>query len=294
MDAALSRPVRKAPRSRSTYTSYCMIPGVQLWRLVDSSVECRDKPESRWRQIDAKRTPCDARAAFSEEICKIAVFLLAVPVEVELGWSWSIVDVAPRSRSSLLFPASTIGVPAHSRRRSVGLQRDLVRWIQDFERNPRSPYLPNLVKVNLVVSLFFSAAVALGRFEGHYGFLCCSGLLGAVGVDGGPVSPFWRRIVPRARDLLVVRPVRVGYLTLACESSTNLTETLVNSVGSRPECHSGMRFQCDECRSFCWTVLEPATLGVVYGAARYRQGGFVLGSPGEIVSDVFPYLLVRL
>nr|CAD1844141.1 unnamed protein product [Ananas comosus var. bracteatus] len=43
-------------------------------------------------------------------------------------------------------------------------------------------------------------------------------------------------------------------------------------------------------RDFCWTVLEPATLGVVYGAARYRQGGSVLGSPGEIVSDAFPYL----
>nr|CAD1833527.1 unnamed protein product [Ananas comosus var. bracteatus] len=52
-----------------------------LVQLVDSSVECRDKSESRWRQIDAKRTPCDARAAFSEEICKIAVFLLAVPVQ---------------------------------------------------------------------------------------------------------------------------------------------------------------------------------------------------------------------
>nr|CAD1840401.1 unnamed protein product [Ananas comosus var. bracteatus] len=54
---------------------------VPLWRLVDSSVECRDKSESRWRQIDAERTPCDVRAAFSEEICKIAVFLLAVPVQ---------------------------------------------------------------------------------------------------------------------------------------------------------------------------------------------------------------------
>nr|CAD1820643.1 unnamed protein product [Ananas comosus var. bracteatus] len=76
----------------------------------------------------------------------------------------------------------------------------------------------------------------------------------------------------------------------SCESSMNLTEILVNSLGRAHECHSGMRFQCDECRSFCWTVLEPATLGVVYGAARYRQGGSVLGSPGEIVSDAFPYL----
>nr|CAD1827904.1 unnamed protein product [Ananas comosus var. bracteatus] len=50
------------------------IPGVWLWGLVDSSGECRDKSESRWRQIDAKRTPCDARAAFSEGICKTADF----------------------------------------------------------------------------------------------------------------------------------------------------------------------------------------------------------------------------
>nr|CAD1840738.1 unnamed protein product [Ananas comosus var. bracteatus] len=238
------------------------------------SGECRDKSESRWREIDAKRTLCDASVAFGEKICKIAVFLLAVP---------------------------------------------------DFERNPRSPYLRDLVKVSLVKALFYSAVVDFGLNCGFSMFIVgdssisglghfqsiqqvvpqprefraagisdrgCSGLLGAVGVDGGPVSPFWRRIVPRARDLLVVRPVRVGYLTLACESSTNLTETLVNSLGRAHECHSGMRFQCDECRSFCWTVLEPATLGVVYGAARYRQGGSVLGSPGEIVSDAFPYLLV--
>nr|CAD1821720.1 unnamed protein product [Ananas comosus var. bracteatus] len=50
--------------------------GGMLWRHVDSFVECRDKSESRWGQIDTKRSPCDARAAFSEEICKIAVFCL--------------------------------------------------------------------------------------------------------------------------------------------------------------------------------------------------------------------------
>nr|CAD1827465.1 unnamed protein product [Ananas comosus var. bracteatus] len=187
--------------------------------------------------------------------------------------------------------ASTVSVSARTRRRNVGFRRDLVRWIQDFERNPRSPYLLDLLKVSWVEIMFSSAAVFRTEFELEFFVaMCCSGLFGAVGVDGGPVSPFWRRIVPRARDLLVVRLVGVGYLTLACESSTNLTETLVNSLGRAHECHSGMRFQCDECRSFCWTVLEPATLGVVYGAARYRQGGSVLDSPGEIVSNAFPYL----
>nr|CAD1821487.1 unnamed protein product [Ananas comosus var. bracteatus] len=39
----------------------CDIPGVQHLRLVDTSGECRDKSESRWRRIDAKRTQCDAR-----------------------------------------------------------------------------------------------------------------------------------------------------------------------------------------------------------------------------------------
>uniref|UniRef100_A0A6V7QW61 Uncharacterized protein n=1 Tax=Ananas comosus var. bracteatus TaxID=296719 RepID=A0A6V7QW61_ANACO len=69
--------------------TYCEIPGVQLWRLVGSSGECRNKSESRWRQIDAKRTPCDAMTAYSEEICKTADFSacctgttsVAVPVQ---------------------------------------------------------------------------------------------------------------------------------------------------------------------------------------------------------------------
>nr|CAD1835563.1 unnamed protein product [Ananas comosus var. bracteatus] len=55
----------------------------------DNSGECRDKSELRWRQIDAKRTPCDARAAYSEKICKTADFSacctgttsVAVPVQ---------------------------------------------------------------------------------------------------------------------------------------------------------------------------------------------------------------------
>nr|CAD1824934.1 unnamed protein product [Ananas comosus var. bracteatus] len=68
----------------------------------------------------------------------------------------------------------------------------------------------------------------------------CSELLGAVGVDGGPLSPFWRQIVPRARDLLVVRSVGPGYLTLACESLIELDrDTLHTRLGSSHECHFG-------------------------------------------------------
>nr|CAD1823756.1 unnamed protein product [Ananas comosus var. bracteatus] len=98
-------------------------------RLVDSSRECRDKPESRWRQIDVKRTPWDARAAFSEEICKMADF-----------------------------PAGCTGT-ASEVYRSIGLLRDLARWIRDFERNPRSPYFRFLVKLGV------SSIARIGRFQ---------------------------------------------------------------------------------------------------------------------------------
>ena len=68
------------------------------------------------------------------------------------------------------------------------------------------------------------------------------GLLGAVRVDGGPVSPFWRQIVLRARYLLVVRPVRVDFLTLAFQSLFELDrDTLHTRLGSAHECHSGVR-----------------------------------------------------
>nr|CAD1833515.1 unnamed protein product [Ananas comosus var. bracteatus] len=46
--------------------------------------------------------------------------------------------------------------------------------------------------------------------------------------------------VPRARDLLVVRPVGPCYLTLACESLIELDrDTLHTRLGSSHECHSG-------------------------------------------------------
>nr|CAD1837087.1 unnamed protein product [Ananas comosus var. bracteatus] len=164
---------------------------VFLWRLVDSSVECRDKSESRWRQIDAKRTPCDARAAFSEEIYKIAVFCLlyryshqGVPVHfsrlragcsrVELGWSFRCRRRAAEPSGIRLLPLhreeagrggvfsvldvalaldSLSSVSARTRRRNVGFRRDLVRWIQDFERNPWSPYLLDLLKGDFELEL---------------------------------------------------------------------------------------------------------------------------------------------
>nr|CAD1825871.1 unnamed protein product [Ananas comosus var. bracteatus] len=61
-------------RGREGTSRRCEIPSVLLWRLVGSSGECRDKFESRWRQIDVKRTPCDARAAYREEFCKTTAF----------------------------------------------------------------------------------------------------------------------------------------------------------------------------------------------------------------------------
>nr|CAD1830263.1 unnamed protein product [Ananas comosus var. bracteatus] len=57
-----------------------------------------------------------------------------------------------QEKGPLRFPASTVGVSARTRRRSVGFRRGLIRWIQDFERNPRSPYLPDFVEVRLVES----------------------------------------------------------------------------------------------------------------------------------------------
>ncbi|XP_020097083.1 uncharacterized protein LOC109716170 [Ananas comosus] len=49
--------------------------------------------------------------------------------------------------------ASTVSVSARTRRRNVGFRRDLVRWIQDFERNPRSPYLLDLLKGDFELEL---------------------------------------------------------------------------------------------------------------------------------------------
>nr|CAD1837613.1 unnamed protein product [Ananas comosus var. bracteatus] len=60
------------------------------------------------------------------------------------------------------FSPSTVGVSARTRRRSVSFRRDLIRWIQDFDRNPRSPYLLDLVKVSLVEFLFYSVASRFG------------------------------------------------------------------------------------------------------------------------------------
>nr|CAD1833668.1 unnamed protein product [Ananas comosus var. bracteatus] len=65
----------------------------------------------------------------------------------------------------------------------------------------------------------------------------------ALGLHSVPVQLLvyrYTRIVPRARDLLVVRPVRFGYLTLAYESLIELDrDTLHTRLGSSHECHSG-------------------------------------------------------
>nr|CAD1831402.1 unnamed protein product [Ananas comosus var. bracteatus] len=85
---------------------------------------------------------------------------------------------------------------ARTRRRSIGLRRDLVRWIRNFERNPRNLYF--FFETSTPGSLeciYTRAGSPSGFLQGRSGRF---GLLGAVRVDGGPVSPFWRQIVPRA------------------------------------------------------------------------------------------------
>nr|CAD1831147.1 unnamed protein product [Ananas comosus var. bracteatus] len=72
--------------------------------------------------------------------------------------------------------------------------------------------------------IYARAGMPSGFLQGRSG---CSGLLGAVRVDGGPVSPFWRQIVPRAR-----------YLWSLIELDR---DTLHTRLGSAHECHSGVR-----------------------------------------------------
>nr|CAD1827299.1 unnamed protein product [Ananas comosus var. bracteatus] len=243
---------------------------------VGRSGECRTKSESRWRQIDAKRTPCDARAAFSEGICKTADFpacctgtrlcctgtkpargnacctgtrvfctvqatrtdsaalgLAPVPVQepvyrykgVGRGQNrcwWKspvgdfVADVAPRAVRARLLPElceeagrgsvfTVLDVAlrfdavevARSPRRNVGSRRGLVRWIRDFERNPRSPHLPDLVK--LVHRTWRSpvdpAEVVLVR-----GFVRCLDLAFEVGYIG-----FTPNLIELDRDTLHTR-----------------------------------------------------------------------------------------
>nr|CAD1818712.1 unnamed protein product [Ananas comosus var. bracteatus] len=64
---------------------------------------------------------------------------------------------------------------------NVGSRRGLVRWIRDFERNPRSPHLPDLVKLvhRTWRSLVDPAEGVLVR-----GFVRCQGIAFEVGYIG--------------------------------------------------------------------------------------------------------------
>nr|CAD1827205.1 unnamed protein product [Ananas comosus var. bracteatus] len=110
-----------------------------------------------------------------------ALGLAPVPVLVESPVGDFVADVAPRAVRARLLPElceeagrgsvfSVLDVAlsfdavevARSPRRNVGSRRGLVRWIRDFERNPRSPHLPDLVKVTLVESHSYSTAANSG------------------------------------------------------------------------------------------------------------------------------------
>nr|CAD1818263.1 unnamed protein product [Ananas comosus var. bracteatus] len=213
-----------------------------LWRLVDSSVECRDRSESRWRQIDAKRTPCDARAAFSEENLQIAVFLLAVPHE-EAGRA-EVFAVLLSQRCSVLS-------------RSIGLRRDLARWIRDFERNPRSPYLRILVKLvhRTWRSLVVPAEIVLVR-----GFVRCQGIAFKVGYIG---------FTPK-------------FLLVGIWSLIELDrDTLHTRLGSAHECHSGVRLVLLRwCRSCQLDLLSTDQLEWIEPDSRNGTGTGVFTVPG--------------
>nr|CAD1821510.1 unnamed protein product [Ananas comosus var. bracteatus] len=71
--------------------------------------------------------------------------------------------------------------------------------------------------------IYARAGMPSGFLQGRSG---CFGLLGAVRVDGGPVSPCWRQIVPRARYLLSLIELD--------------RDTMHTRLGSAYECHSGV------------------------------------------------------
>nr|CAD1818824.1 unnamed protein product [Ananas comosus var. bracteatus] len=134
--------------------------------------------------------PRAVRARLLPELCE----------EAGRGSVFNVLDVALR------FDAVEV---ARSPRRNVGSRRGLVRWIRDFERNPRSPHLPDLVK--LVHRTWRSpvdpAEVVLVR-----GFVRCLDLAFEVGYIG-----FTPNLIELDRDTLHTR------------------------LGSAHECHSGVR-----------------------------------------------------
>nr|CAD1843935.1 unnamed protein product [Ananas comosus var. bracteatus] len=113
-----------------------------------------------------------------------------------------------------------------SRRRSIGFRRDLVRWIRDFERNPRSPYLRILVKV--ISDCWVPSELTVDPYR-LFGVRLCRGHVTCWLLD----------------------QFRVGFLTLAFQSLFELDrDTLHTRLGSAHECHSGVRLVLSHwCRS---------------------------------------------
>nr|CAD1821376.1 unnamed protein product [Ananas comosus var. bracteatus] len=134
--------------------------------------------------------PRAVRAHLLPELCE----------EAGRGSVFTVLDVAPR------FDVVEV---ARSPRRNVGSRRGLVRWIRDFERNPRSPHLPDLVKLvhRTWRSLVDPAEGVLVR-----GFVRCQGIAFEVGYIG-----FTPNLIELDRDTLHTR------------------------LGSAHECHSGVR-----------------------------------------------------
>nr|CAD1832828.1 unnamed protein product [Ananas comosus var. bracteatus] len=151
------------------------------------------------------------------------------------------------------FPASTVGVSTPSRRRSSGFRRDLVRWIRDFERNPRSPYLLVLVEVFLVGIILFSAAVFEAESVLIFGFY-----------------------------------FRVGFLTLAFQSLFELDrDTLHTRLDSAHECHSGVRLVLSRwCRSCQLDLLSTDQLEWIEPDSRNGAGTGVFTVPGTGILTV--------
>nr|CAD1834753.1 unnamed protein product [Ananas comosus var. bracteatus] len=83
--------------------------------------------------------PRAVRARLLPELCE----------EAGRGCVFAVLDIAPRIVAVENLP-STVSISARSPRRSVGSRRNLVHWILDCERIPRSPHLQFLDEVSLV------------------------------------------------------------------------------------------------------------------------------------------------
>nr|CAD1836428.1 unnamed protein product [Ananas comosus var. bracteatus] len=152
---------------------------------------------------------------------------------------------APRSRifcrNSRLQPlflsssATTSSVLARARRRKVGFRRNLVCWILDFQRNPRSPDSQNLVKVSSVELRFSSAAVDVDRILGD-SLILRLGHFQSI-----------QQVVPQPREFRAARNcTRVG----ACLSSTEIRCILgwVAPTSATPESGFVLSRWCRSCQ----------------------------------------------